>query len=273
MTTSSTRGSGAWFVGWLASGLVTCRQLQTRDGDKSKLRDNGILKAVLNIIDVIAHKLLGMDLWEQAEIDRTMVETPDGSKNDLCWSGANSSADATLAIPRTVCRVGAAKGEVSLCTYISKSAGKAIDKFMMPVLGSNVISGESHAGNLLACSEFLVAPTEAGSVAEDMIIDIEVYHLLKFGPSKDARRDVCNVGDETGFLRVCSSTVKRRIPSPSVLSWISVSCHVANERVTSCPLFISIPKNVQSKSCAETCCGETRSTHLESSVPLVCCKT
>ena len=116
MTTSSTRGSEAWFVGWLASGLVTCRQLQTRDGDKSKLRDNGILKDVLNIIDVIAHKLLGVDLWEQAEIDRTMVETPDGSKNDLFWSGANSSADATLAIPRTVCRVGAAKREVSLYT-------------------------------------------------------------------------------------------------------------------------------------------------------------
>ena len=45
-------------VGWLASGPVTCRQPQTRDGDKSKLRDKGILKAVLNIIDVIAHKLL-----------------------------------------------------------------------------------------------------------------------------------------------------------------------------------------------------------------------
>ena len=39
------------------------------DGDKSKLRDKGILKAVVNIIDIIAHKLLGMDIWEQAQID------------------------------------------------------------------------------------------------------------------------------------------------------------------------------------------------------------
>ena len=45
-------------VSWLASGPVTCRQPQTRDGDKSKIRDKGLLKAVLNIIDVIAHKLL-----------------------------------------------------------------------------------------------------------------------------------------------------------------------------------------------------------------------
>ena len=84
-------------VGWLASGPVTC-QLQARDGDKSKLRDKGILKAVVNITDVIAHKLLGMDVWEQADIDRTMVET----KNDRRWSGANPSANATLAIPMTV---------------------------------------------------------------------------------------------------------------------------------------------------------------------------
>ena len=33
--------------------------LQIHDGDKSKLRDKGILKAVVNIIDVIAHKVAG----------------------------------------------------------------------------------------------------------------------------------------------------------------------------------------------------------------------
>ena len=69
----------------------------------------------------------------------------------------------------------------------------------MPVLCPNVISGESHAGNPLACSEFLIVSTEAGSVVEDMIIDTEVYHLLKFSHQKDVRRDVCNVGDDTGF--------------------------------------------------------------------------
>ena len=41
------------------------------------------------------------------------------------------------------------KSEVSLYSYISKSAGKAKDKFMMPMLCFNVISGESRAGNLL----------------------------------------------------------------------------------------------------------------------------
>ena len=85
---------------------------QVRDGDKSKLRDKGILRAVLNIIDVIAHELLGMDVWEQPEIDRTMVETRDGTKNDRCWSKANSSANAALVISMTVCRAAAAENEV-----------------------------------------------------------------------------------------------------------------------------------------------------------------
>ena len=154
---------------------------------------------MLKIIDVIAHKLQGMDVWEQAEIGSTMVETPDGTKNEPCWSRANSSANATLAISTTVCRAGAAKSEVSLHTYISRPAGKPTDKFMMPASSFNVISGESHAGSLLACPEFLLVLTEAGSVAEDMIIGTDVYHLLNFGQQKDGRLDVCNVGDKTGF--------------------------------------------------------------------------
>ena len=78
-------------------------------------------------------------------------------------------------------------------------------------------------------------PTEAGSVAEDMIIDTAVYHLLKFGHQKDVRRDVCNVGDETGFLRVCSSIAERRISSPSFLSWIMSLVHPDPQE---CPIQI-----------------------------------
>ena len=82
------RSNRCWF-GWRRD-RRRAQQLEMRDGDKSKLRDKGILKAMLNIIDVIAHKLLGMNDWEQAKIDRTMVETLDGTKNERCWSRANS---------------------------------------------------------------------------------------------------------------------------------------------------------------------------------------
>ena len=91
------------------------------------------------------------------------------------------------------------KQGVSLCTYISKLTDKPTDKFMMPVLCFNVISGGSHTGNCLACPEFLFVPNGAGNVAEDMITDTEVNHTWKFGYQQDVRRDACNVGDETGF--------------------------------------------------------------------------
>ena len=100
----------------------------------------GIKKAVVNINDVIAHKLLGMDVWEQAEIDKSTVETLDGTKNLRGLS------------------------EVSLCTYISKLAGKPTDCFVMPVPSFNVIGVGSRAGNCLACPEFLTVPTGAGTL-------------------------------------------------------------------------------------------------------------
>ena len=150
----------------------------------------------------------------------------------------------------TVCRAGAVS-EVSLYTYISKSAGEATDKFVMLVLCLNVIRGESHAGNLLACPEFLIVPTEAGSVAEDMIIDTGFHHLLKFGHQKDVLRDVCNVGDETSFAPIVqlNSDTSNSFAEPLELDQGVLSR--CEWRVASCPLFIPIPKNVQSKSCAK----------------------
>ena len=41
--------------------------------------------------------------------------------------------------------------------------------------------------------------TRASSFAEAMITDTEVHHTLEFGHQEDVRRDVCNVGDKTGF--------------------------------------------------------------------------
>ena len=55
---------------------------------QSKLRDKGILKAVLNIIDVIADKLLGTDVWNRQKStgrwSRPLMEP-----ERVVWSGAN----------------------------------------------------------------------------------------------------------------------------------------------------------------------------------------
>eukprot|EP00418_Pyrodinium_bahamense_P018174 CAMPEP_0179123366 /NCGR_PEP_ID=MMETSP0796-20121207/58260_1 /TAXON_ID=73915 /ORGANISM="Pyrodinium bahamense, Strain pbaha01" /LENGTH=365 /DNA_ID=CAMNT_0020822009 /DNA_START=65 /DNA_END=1158 /DNA_ORIENTATION=- len=48
--------------------------LELRDGDKQRLLGKGVLKAISNVNDIIAPKLIGMDVREQAKIDKLMVE-------------------------------------------------------------------------------------------------------------------------------------------------------------------------------------------------------
>merc|ERR1719160_1350556 len=69
-----------------------------RDGDKGRLLGKGVLKAVANVNDVIAPKLIGLDVRDQAGIDKLMVETMDGTKNEWGWSKSKLGANAILAV-------------------------------------------------------------------------------------------------------------------------------------------------------------------------------
>merc|ERR1711985_45029 len=86
-----------------------------------------------------------------------------------------------------------------LYEYISALSSKSIDNFVMPVPSFNVINGGSHAGNRLACQEFMILPVGASSFKEAMQIGAEVYHTLKGVIKKKYGQDACNVGDEGGF--------------------------------------------------------------------------
>merc|ERR1712203_255012 len=173
--------------------------LELRDGDKNRLLGKGVLKAVANVNDVIAPKLVGMDVTKQKAIDKMMVETIDGSQNDWGWSKSVLGANAILAVSMAVCRAGAASMQMPLYEYIANIAGRPTDKFMMPVPAFNVINGGSHAGNRLACQEFMILPVGASNFKEALIMGCEVYHTLKGVIKKKYGQDACNVGDEGGF--------------------------------------------------------------------------
>merc|ERR1719222_1215506 len=140
-----------------------------------------------------------MDVTQQTAIDKLMVEVLDGSKNEWGWSKSKLGANAILAVSMAVCRAGAAASEMPLYQYIAKLSGKAMDNFVMPVPSFNVINGGSHAGNRLACQEFMILPVGAKSFKEAMEIGAEVYHTLKSVIKKKYGQDACNVGDEGGF--------------------------------------------------------------------------
>merc|ERR1719437_280721 len=144
--------------------------LELRDGDKGRLVGKGVLKAVANVNDIIAPALVGMDVSDQAAIDKKMVEEMDGTKNEWGWSKSKLGANAILAVSMAVCRAGAAANEMPLYQYIAKISGKPTDRFVMPVPSFNVINGGSHAGNRLACQEFMILPVGATSFKEAMTI-------------------------------------------------------------------------------------------------------
>merc|ERR1712003_337514 len=142
---------------------------------------------------------IGMDVTEQSKIDKKMVEELDGTTNEWGWCKSKVGANAVLATSMAVCRAGAAAKEQPLYEYIANLAGKPTDKFVMPVPSFNVINGGSHAGNRLACQEFMILPVGATSFKEAMEVGAEVYHTLKSCIKKKYGQDACNVGDEGGF--------------------------------------------------------------------------
>merc|ERR1712061_858098 len=107
--------------------------LELRDGDKKRLLGKGVLTAVKNVNEVIAPKLVGMDVTQQQKLDKLMVEVLDGTQNDWGWSKSNLGANAILAVSMALCRAGAASSEMPLYQYIAQLSGKPTDKFVMPV--------------------------------------------------------------------------------------------------------------------------------------------
>merc|ERR1712070_771233 len=173
--------------------------LEMRDNDKSRLLGKGVLKAVSSVNDVIGPKIIGMEVTRQSDIDKLMVETLDGSQNQWGWSKGVLGANAILAVSMAICRAGAASMHMPLYEYIANLSGRPTDKYVMPVPSFNVINGGSHAGNRLACQEFMILPVGASSFREALVMGAEVYHTLKTVIKKKYGQDACNVGDEGGF--------------------------------------------------------------------------
>jgi len=173
--------------------------LELRDGDKTRLLGKGVLKAVQNVNELIAPKLIGMEVTRQREIDTLMIEVLDGTQNDWGWSKSKLGANAILAVSMALCRAGSASMQMPLYEYIANLSGRPTDKYVLPVPSFNVINGGSHAGNRLACQEFMILPLGASTFKEAIIIGAEVYHTLKGVIKKKYGQDACNVGDEGGF--------------------------------------------------------------------------
>jgi len=167
--------------------------VELRDGDKKRYLGKGVLKAINNVNNIIAPKVLGFDVTKQRELDDLLLSL-DGTDNK-----GNLGANALLGVSLAVARAGAAEKGVPLYKYVAHLSGYDGDDFILPVPAFNVINGGSHAGNNLAMQEFMIFPVEASSFSEAMRWGAEVYHNLKSVINQRYGQDATNVGDEGGF--------------------------------------------------------------------------
>jgi len=160
--------------------------IELRDNDKKRYGGKGVLKAVANIDNIIADKLLGMDSLMQGSIDKMMIAL-DGTPNK-----AKLGANAILAVSMAVARGSAMELNMPLYRYLG-----GVNANTLPVPMSNILNGGAHADNNVDIQEFMVMPLGAKSFKQALQMNAEVFHSLKAILKK--RGLVTSVGDEGGF--------------------------------------------------------------------------
>jgi enolase len=176
--------------------------LELRDSDnKDRLLGKGVLKAVKNVNEKIAPKLIGLNPSDLRTIDKIMFEL-DGSGP----AKKNLGANAILAVSMAVCRAGAIDKSVPLYKHIADLSNKR--EFIFPVPSFNVINGGEHGGNNLDIQEFMILPVGATTFTEALVTGAEVYQNLKNIIKDKYGRPAINVGDEGGFAPNLSKTTE-----------------------------------------------------------------
>ncbi|MBV9302579.1 MAG: phosphopyruvate hydratase [Acidobacteriaceae bacterium] len=160
--------------------------VELRDNDKSRYLGKGAKKAAENIGKFISPALAGLDAFNQALIDRTMISL-DGTSNKGKL-GANAILAASMAVAR-----GSAESEMTpLYRYIG-----GVNARVLPVPMMNVINGGAHADNSVDVQEFMIVPIGATKFSEALRMGAETFHTLKTVLKK--RNYSTAVGDEGGF--------------------------------------------------------------------------
>lgn len=180
--------SGAFGRAAVPSGASTGENeaLELRDGDKGRYLGKGVLKAVVNINEVIAPALIGMNVLEQNQIDAKLLEL-DGTKTK-----SNLGANALLGVSLAVAKAGADYLGLPLYRYIGGT-----NTYVLPVPMMNIINGGSHSDAPIAFQEFMIRPVGAPSFREGLRMGAEVFHSLKKVLHDKGLSTA--VGDEGGF--------------------------------------------------------------------------
>ncbi|HMF14019.1 MAG TPA: phosphopyruvate hydratase, partial [Gemmataceae bacterium] len=160
--------------------------LELRDGDNGRYSGKGVLKAVRNVNETVAPKLLGHDPFEQAALDKLLLDL-DGTPHK-----EKLGANAMLGVSLAVAHAAAHSASLPLYRYLGGTNAK-----YLPVPMMNVLNGGKHADNTVDFQEFMIVPLGAPSFREALRMGAEVFHALK--KVLHDRGLSTAVGDEGGF--------------------------------------------------------------------------
>jgi enolase len=160
--------------------------LELRDGDASRYRGKGVLRAVDNVNGPIADAVLGIDAFDQRGVDRALLDL-DGTATK-----GSLGANAILGVSLAVAKAAADSSGLPLWRYLGGP-----NAHVLPTPMLNVINGGAHADNELELQEFMFMPVGAASFSEALRWGAECFHALH-----DLLHDAgmpTAVGDEGGF--------------------------------------------------------------------------
>ena len=167
--------------------------IELRDGDKSRFGGKGVQRAVAHVNTEIAAAVAGHCVFDQAGIDRLMIEL-DGTPNK-----SRLGANAILGVSLAAAHAAALAAGRPLYAYIG-----GIDSHVMPVPMMNIVNGGSHSDAPIAFQEFMIRPVGAPSLREGVRMGAEIFHALK-SILHDKGLSTA-VGDEGGFAPAFGST-------------------------------------------------------------------
>jgi enolase len=169
--------------------------LELRDQDDKRYSGKGVQKAIRNVNQVIAKKLIGADVSAQVSIDRTMIKL-DGTSNK-----SKLGANAILGVSLAVAKAAADSKGLPLFRSIGGSSANTL-----PVPLMNIINGGAHADNNLDIQEFMIVPLGFDSFSDAIRAGVETFHALKSILKNKGYST--SVGDEGGFAPSLDSSAE-----------------------------------------------------------------
>jgi enolase len=166
--------------------------VELRDNDTLRFNGRGVLKAVLNVNEIIAPRLIDRDPTHQNEIDQILLNL-DGTANK-----SRLGANAILSVSQAVCELGAIVSNLQTFEYlVAKYSLKEPTPFNLPTPIFNVINGGKHGAGNLDFQEFHLIPSSRLAFSESLEIGETVYQNLKTILAD--KKAIHSVGDEGGF--------------------------------------------------------------------------